>query len=272
MDDGEAFRFPLCGSGVARPVQAPNSKPVSKDILAVTPSTPAPAASGAGQRLSDPVRLEGVAFGHAGHPEHLRDIDLILAAASFNFLTGASGAGKTSLIALMAGLARPDRGTVRVFAQDPFLSHGATRRRIGLIAQDDPLLGHMSVIDNLAVTLRLTGERAETRRDDLAAMLDWVGLTTLADLPARSLSKAERRALALARAMMTGPELILADEPLAGLDAAAARRMTGLLRSLCRQGATVLVTMNPADATVVPRVDERVWTLDGGRLAMEPTP
>lgn len=217
-----------------------------------------------------PVRLRGVTFGHAGHPDLLRGIDLTVTTGSFNFLTGASGAGKSLLIGLMAGLVRPDTGQVVLFGQDRAQLRGrearVLRRRIGLIAQDDPLLAHLSVIDSLAVTLRVTGEDPRGREADLAAMLAFVGLSDLAGRAAGTLSRAERRLVVLARAMMTGPELILADEPLAGLDAASAKRMLGLLRTLNRQGATVIMTRDGDGPGAEARKGDRRLHLEAGRL------
>lgn len=217
-----------------------------------------------------PVRLRGVTFGHAGHPDLLRGIDLTVTTGSFNFLTGRSGAGKSLLLGMMAGLVRPDVGQVILFGQDCARLRRrearALRRRIGLIAQDDPLLAHLGVADNLAVTLRVTGEDPRGREADLAAMLDFVGLSDSAGRTAGSLSRAERRRVALARAMMTGPELILADEPLAGLDAASAKRMLGLLRTLNRQGATVIMTRDGDGAGAEMRKGDRRLHLEGGRL------
>jgi len=217
-----------------------------------------------------PVRLRGVTFGHAGHPDLLRGIDLTVTTGSFNFLTGRSGAGKSLLIAMMAGLVRPDTGQVVLFGQDRAQLRGrearALRRRIGLIAQDDPLPAHLSVADSLAVTLRVTGEDPRGRETDLAAMLDFVGLSDLAGRAAGTLSRAERRLVALARAMMTGPELILADEPLAGLDAASAKRMLGLLRTLNRQGATVIMTRDGEGPGAEVRKGDRRLHLEAGRV------
>lgn len=217
-----------------------------------------------------PVRLKGVCFGHAGHPDLLRGIDLTVTAGSFNFLTGRSGAGKSLLLEVIGGLVRPDAGQVEVLGRDRrHLSRRearALRRRIGLIAQDDPLLGHLTVMDNLAVTLRVTGEAPAAREGDLAAMLEFVGMGPDADRRADTLSRAERRLVALARAMMTGPELILADEPLAGLDTASARRMVGLLRTLNRQGATVILTRDGDGAGAEVRKTDRRLHLEGGRL------
>lgn|GEM_PF-441394 len=217
-----------------------------------------------------PVRLRGVCFGHAGHPDLLRGIDLTVTAGSFNFLTGRSGAGKSLLLGMIGGLVRPDAGQVEVLGRDRHqLSRRearALRRRIGLIAQDDPLLGHLTVIDNLAVTLRVTGEAPAAREGDLTAMLEFVGMGPDADRRADTLSRAERRLVALARAMMTGPELILADEPLSGLDPASAKRMLGLLRTLNRQGATVILTRDGDGAGAEVRKTDRRLHLEGGRL------
>jgi cell division transport system ATP-binding protein len=217
-----------------------------------------------------PVRLRGVTFGHAGHPDLLRGIDLTVTPGSFNFLTGRSGAGTSVLVQMIAGLVRPHAGQVVLFGQDRAhltrRERTALRRRIGLIAQDDPLIGHLSVIDTLAVTLRLTGQDPRGRTADLQDMLAFVGLTDMADRPASTLSRAERRLVALARAMMTGPELILADEPLAGLDAVSAKRMLGLLRTLHRQGATLVMTRDGEGAGPEVRKGDRRLHLEAGRL------
>ncbi len=217
-----------------------------------------------------PVRLKGVTFGHAGHPDLLRGIDLTVTGGSFNFLTGRSGAGKTLLLMVVAGLVRPDAGQVQLFGSDPERlprsEARALRRRIGLIAQDDPLVGHLSVADNLAVTLRVTGQSPDGREADLEAMLAFVGLAREAGRRADTLSRADRRLVALARAMMTGPDLILADEPLAGLDAASAKRMLRLLRTLNRQGTTVILTRDGDGPGSEARKGDRRLHLEAGCL------
>ncbi|MDI6626048.1 MAG: ATP-binding cassette domain-containing protein [Brevundimonas sp.] len=217
---------------------------------------------------TDIVRLSGVNFGYADGPGVLRDVNLILRAGSFHFLTGPSGAGKSTLLNLLTLAKRPTAGTIELFGEDagapPRSALPGFRRRMGVVFQDFRLLDHLSAFDNVALPLRLAGAKRESYADDVEEMLDWVGLgDRMADRP-RTLSGGEKQRLAIARAVVTGPDLILADEPTGSVDAAMGERLLTLFQSLNRLGTTVLIASH--DEALAAACGASVLRLEGGRL------
>ena len=217
---------------------------------------------------SDTVRLSGVGFGYAAAHRALRDVSLTLPAGSFHFLTGASGAGKSTLLKLLTLAERPLTGTLHLFGEDataaPRRALPAFRRRMGVVFQDFRLLDHLSAFDNVALPLRLTGRRQADYASDVAEMLDWVGLGDRMDDRPPSFSGGEKQRLAIARAVVTKPELILADEPTGSIDIAMAERLLKLFQSLNRLGTTVLIASH--DEALAGRSGATVLRLEGGRL------
>ena len=218
---------------------------------------------------TDTVRLSGVGFGYASTHRALRDVNLTLPAGSFHFLTGPSGAGKSTLLKLLTLQARPDAGTLHLFGEDATMATRrdlpAFRRRIGVVFQDFRLLDHLSVFDNVALPLRLAGGKRITYAADVEEMLAWVGLgDRLDDLPP-SLSGGEKQRLAIARAVVAGPDLIVADEPTGSVDAKMGERLLKLFQSLNRLGATVLIASH--DEALAERSGATILRLDGGRLS-----
>ena len=227
------------------------------------------------RRAADPapaspvtVRLEGVGFGYADRPGVLGDIDLILPRGSFHFLTGASGAGKSSLLRLINLAARPTRGRIALFGQDVTGAGRADlpvlRRRMGVVFQDFRLLDHLSAFDNAALPLRLAGGRRQDHASDVEEMLRWVGLGDRIDAFPPALSGGEKQRLAIARAVIAKPALILADEPTGNVDAEMGARLLKLFQSLNRLGATVLIATH--DQALAKRSGEAVLRLENGRL------
>jgi cell division transport system ATP-binding protein len=217
---------------------------------------------------TDPVRLEGVGFGYADAPGVLRNIDLILPRGSFHFLTGPSGAGKSSLLKLLTLVERPTSGRLRLFGDDvtslPRRAIPAVRRRMGVVFQDFRLLDHLSAFDNVALPLRLAGLKRDAYVGNVAEILDWVGLgDRMADAPP-SLSGGEKQRLAIARAVISRPDLILADEPTGSIDAAMGERLLRLFQSLNQLGTTVLIASH--DQALAARSGARILRLEGGRL------
>jgi cell division transport system ATP-binding protein len=217
---------------------------------------------------TETVRLSGVGFGYAATHRALRDVNLTLPAGSFHFLTGASGAGKSTLLKLLTLAEQPVAGTLQLFGEDataaPRRALPAFRRRMGVVFQDFRLLDHLSAFDNVALPLRLTGQRHDDYADNVAEMLDWVGLGDRMDDRPPSLSGGEKQRLAIARAVVNRPELILADEPTGSVDAAMGERLLKLFQSLNRLGATVLIASH--DEALAARSGATVLRLDGGRL------
>ncbi len=214
------------------------------------------------------VRFEGVGMRYGRAPEVLRDLDLTLTTGSFQFLTGPSGAGKSSLLKLIYLAHRPSRGLVTLFGRD-IASAGRDelpllRRRMGVVFQEFRLLDHLSVFDNVALPLRLAGLKPGEYHDDVEELLQWVGLGSRADAQPATLSGGEKQRLAIARAVVARPELILADEPTGNVDPQMGARLMRLFLELNRLGATVLIATH--DLPLVERMGKPVLHLDGGRL------
>ena len=230
------------------------------------PSSPASAAETAS--APETVRLSGVGFGYADAPRILRDVNLILPRGSFHFLTGPSGAGKSSLLRLLTLGARPQTGRISLFGADVTdiarRDIPAFRRRMGVVFQDFRLLDHLSAFDNAALPLRLAGGREAGQDADVEEMLKWVGLGRRMDARPPALSGGEKQRLAIARAVINRPGLIVADEPTGSVDAAMADRLLRLFQSLNRLGATVLIASH--DQALAERSGARVLRLHRGGL------
>jgi cell division transport system ATP-binding protein len=194
---------------------------------------------------ADPVRLDGVGLHYGNSPEIFSDLSLTLPARSLHFLTGPSGAGKTSLLSLLYLSNLPSTGSVQLFGQDVAKASRAKRtmirRRLGVVFQDFRLLDHLSAFDNVALPLRVTGAPEETVRDNVSELLRWVGLDGLFDAPPAVLSGGQKQRVAIARAVVTRPKLILADEPTGNVDDVIAERLMQLFVELHKLGACVIV-------------------------------
>jgi len=188
------------------------------------------------------IALENVAYSYGGG-ELLSDMSLRLAPGSFHFLTGPSGAGKSTFLKLCYGELLPTAGHITLFDRDVrSLTRddiAYTRRRIGVVHQDCQFLDHLPLAANVTLPLTVAG-RAENA-GDLADLLGWVGLGALAQALPPSLSGGERQRAALARAIIMGPDVILADEPTGNLDWEMSLRLLTLLTELNRMGKTVVV-------------------------------
>ena len=199
----------------------------------------------------DVVRLRGLGFGYDDRPSVLRDVNLILPHGSFHFLTGPSGAGKSTLLRLMTLGEQAHTGRISLFGKDvtriPRSAIPAMRQRMGVVFQDFRLLDHLSAFDNVALPLRLNGERPRDYAQDVAEMLRWVGLGGRLDALPPSLSGGEKQRLAIARAVITRPRLILADEPTGSVDRAMGEKLMRLFLSLNKLGATVLIATHDED-------------------------
>ncbi len=214
------------------------------------------------------VRFDGVGLRYGRAPEVLRDLSFELDAGSFHFLTGASGAGKTSLLRLIDLALAPSRGLISLFGHDiALLRRGELpfmRRRIGVVFQDKRLLEHLSAFDNAALPLRLAGHRQADYRADVTELLNWVGLSERIDARPAALSGGEQQRLAIARAVVNRPDILLADEPTGDVDPAMALRILRLFVDLNRLGTTVLVASH--DESLVARSGWPVLHLENGRL------
>ena len=221
----------------------------------------------------DIVRFENVGLRYEIGGEVLSDLSFTLHAGRFYFLTGASGAGKTSLLKLLYLAQRPSRGAIRMFGGDvitlPRARLPALRRRLGVVFQDFRLVGHLSAFDNVALPLRLSGVSEAELRQPVADMLDWVGLGPRAHARPATLSGGEQQRVAIARAVIARPELLVADEPTGNVDPEMAVKLLRLFEALNRLGTTVVVATH--DVHLLRQVpDSLIMRLDQGRLS-DPT-
>jgi cell division transport system ATP-binding protein len=219
------------------------------------------------------ISFDNAAFQYGDGPEILRDISVTLEAGSFHFLTGASGSGKSTLLNLMHLSLRPTRGFLSLFGEEvttlPRRKRPALRRRIGVVFQDFRLLEHLSVFDNVALPLRLAGKRERDLKRDVTEILEWVGLGDSLGASPRTLAGGEQQRVAVARAVVNRPGILLADEPTGSLDEAIGHRVMRLFEELNRLGtAVVIATHNQA---LVKRFPHARLELANGQLVRFPT-
>ena len=214
------------------------------------------------------VRFDGVGMRYGRGPEVLSDLTFELPSGSFHFLTGPSGAGKTSLLRLIYLAERPSRGLISMFGRDTAMLPRAglpdLRKRIGVVFQDFRLLDHLTVFDNVALPLRVAGQSRSSYADDLEDLLAWVGLGNRMDAFPPTLSGGEQQRAAIARAVISKPELLIADEPTGNVDPEMARRLLRLFVELNRLGTTVLLASH--DLALVRSLDAPVLELADGKL------
>jgi cell division transport system ATP-binding protein len=221
----------------------------------------------------DVVTFDNVGLRYEHGKEVLSDISFTLHPGSFYFLTGASGAGKTSLLKLLYLAQRPSRGAIRMFGTDVItLARDrlpAFRRRLGVVFQDFRLVPHLSAFDNVALPLRVAGVREADLLQPVSDMLDWVGLAHRTQARPATLSGGEQQRVAIARAVIGRPDMLVADEPTGNVDPEMALKLLRLFEALNRLGTTVVVATH--DVHLLRKVpDSLIMRLDKGRLS-DPT-
>ena len=214
------------------------------------------------------VRFENVGLRYGLGPEILRDLSFLIPAHSFQFLTGPSGAGKTSLLRLLFLSLRPTRGLVNLFGRDISLlgknEIADMRKRIGIVLQDFRLLDHMTTYENVSLPFRVMERDESSYRKEVIDLLKWVGLGERMDALPPILSGGEKQRAAIARAVISRPQLLLADEPTGNVDPPLARRLLRLFIELNRLGTAVVIATH--DLGLMDQVDARRMILDSGRL------
>lgn len=229
--------------------------------------------TGGEDELASVVQFENVGLRYGTGAEVLRDLDFTLSKGAFYFLTGASGAGKTSLLKLLYLAQRPTRGRVSLFGED--LAHAPRealpqfRRRIGVVFQDFRLIRHLSAYDNVALPLRIAGRGEAEINSAVREMLDWVGLGDRAGARPATLSGGEQQRVAIARAVVTQPDLLVADEPTGNVDSEMAKRLLHLFDALNGFGTTVVVATHDL-GLIASNPGAQLMRLDSGAL-VDPT-
>ncbi|MDZ4308300.1 cell division ATP-binding protein FtsE [Allopontixanthobacter sp.] len=224
-------------------------------------------------RTGETITFDNVGLRYGTDREVLSDVSFTLYPGSFYFLTGASGAGKTSLLKLLYLAQRPSRGVISMFGTDvitlPRSRLPALRRRLGVVFQDFRLVPHLSAFDNIALPLRVSGVREADLARPVADMLAWVGLGSRADARPATLSGGEQQRVAIARAVIGRPDMLVADEPTGNVDPEMALKLLRLFEALNRLGTTVVVATH--DVHLLRKVpDSLIMRLDKGRLS-DPT-
>lgn len=224
------------------------------------------------------IELVNTAYTYGGD-ELLSKISLKLAPGSFHFLTGPSGSGKTTFLKLCYMELMPTSGSVQIFDRDVTTltrdEIARNRRRIGVVHQDCQFLDHLPLTENVALPLTVSSRDVGSEHDNIAELLQWVGLTDRADALPPSLSGGERQRAALARAVVMSPDVILADEPTGNVDWDMSLRLLQLLVELNKMGKTILVATHDLNliraaksqvAARVLRISNRQLQLAGADL------
>jgi cell division transport system ATP-binding protein len=222
--------------------------------------------------VGDTVQLEDVGLRYAEGPEIFSGLSFSIPQSSFHFLTGPSGAGKTSLLSLMYLAKRPSSGRLKLFGDDVTEAKRsrlpAIRRRLGVVFQDFRLLEHMTAFDNVALPLRIAKVSEATVERNVTELLKWVGLEESMQARPSVLSGGQQQRIAIARAVVHRPKLILADEPTGNVDDAIAVRLMQLFVELHKLGTSVIIATH--NEHLVSRFAFPRLHLTGGTLTALP--
>ena len=191
------------------------------------------------------LEISKVSYSYGGNSV-FSGVSLSVAPGSFYFLTGPSGSGKTTFINLCSGALIPEVGNISVFGQETRnMSNyelSQMRRRLGIVHQNCEFLDHLSIEENIALPLTVAGMDNIKERANVLELMKWVGLDSKSNVKPQELSGGERQRLALARAVIMSPEIILADEPTGNVDWEMSQRLLTLMIELNKMGKTIFIS------------------------------
>ena len=212
------------------------------------------------------IRFDNVSMRYGGGDEILKGLSFDVSAGSFQFLTGPSGAGKTSILRLLFMDLKPTSGKITLFDKDTDKltqeERPKIRKRIGIVFQDFKLINHLTLYQNVALPLRVSGKDESQYKNDVIELLKWVGMGDKINQIPTVLSGGEKQRAAIARAIIDKPELLLADEPTGNLDPELSRRLLRLFAELNKSGTSVIIATH--DLTLMDQYDARRMVLDNG--------
>lgn len=218
------------------------------------------------------ITFQKVGMKYRGGPDILHDVTFQLPQGSFHFMTGASGAGKSSLLKLMYLAHRPSRGLIQMFNHDvTSLPHDRLpdlRCKIGVVFQNFRLLDHLSAFDNVALPLRVSGTSEAVVQEHVTELLRWVGLSNKMAARPSTLSGGQQQRVAIARAVINRPRLLLADEPTGSVDDKMGFRLLNLFEELNKLGTTVVIATH-SETLVQNSLHPRLH-LENGKLHYMP--
>ena len=217
------------------------------------------------------IRFQEVDVSYTPDKPILSKINLTIDSDSFHFLTGTSGAGKSSLLKMMYLALKPSTGHIEMFGRDTAnlktFEVSNIRKRIGIVFQDFRLIENLSIRENVALPLRIFGAKAKIIQRHVPELLDWVGLGDHLDSLPASLSGGEQQRVAIARAVIARPSLLLADEPTGNVDDKIAERLMYLFEELYRAGTSVVVATHNKD--LINEFDYPVFHINEGNLILQ---
>lgn len=215
------------------------------------------------------VSLENVAVQYAGSEPVFAGVDLKIDAGKILYLTGASGAGKTSFLRLLYLAQTPNKGRLSLFGR-PVMAEkrketALVRRKIGVVSQDLALLNHLDVFENISLPLRIAGQKPKQYASDVKELINWVGLGHRIKAKPPTMSGGEQQRVAIARAIVNKPKLLLADEPTGNVDQGMGHRLMHLFQELNKSlGMTIIIATH--DLELIERFPSDVITLKNGVL------
>jgi len=196
-------------------------------------------------------------------------LDLTVQKAEFYTLLGPNGAGKTTTLRMVAGLLRPDAGTIHIHGIDALKDPVAAKRCVAWISDEPMIYDKLNPLEYLEFVAGLWGVEAREAQARAHELIGWLGLGAQATQRCEGLSKGMRQKVALAGALVHDPSLIILDEPLTGLDAGSARQVKGVLRERVKNGGTVIMTTHILE--VAERMADRIGVIAAGRLIAQGT-